>query len=51
MTLNEVISIHKQRGIELTCYDVFLFTTLIQSQSSLFKSEIWYPICLPGVEF
>jgi hypothetical protein len=50
MTLNEVVAVHRQKGIELHCYDVFLFTSLIQSQSSLFRSEIWYPICLPGVE-
>ena len=32
-------------------YDIFLFYTLIQSQSSSLQSEIWYPICLPGVSF
>lgn len=48
MTMNEVIHLHKQKGIDLTVYDIFLFNTLIQSQSSL-RSEIWYPICMPGV--
>jgi hypothetical protein len=51
MTMGELIAIHKQKGIDLSTYDLFLFQTLIQSQSSLFKSEIWYPICLPGVSF
>jgi len=38
MTMSEVLGIHKQKGIDLTTYDLFLFQTLIQSQSSLFKS-------------
>ena len=49
MTMGEVVCIHKQKGIDLSSYDIFLLNTLIQSQSSLFASEIWYPICLPGV--
>jgi hypothetical protein len=48
MSLHGVIQLHKQKGIDLTAADLFLFNTLIQSQSSL-RSEIWYPICLPGV--
>lgn len=38
MTMSEVVYIHKQKGIELTTYDIFLLNTLIQSQSSLFSS-------------
>ncbi len=49
--MEEVVCIHKQKGIDLTTYDIFLLNILIQSQSSLFASEIWYPICLPGVCF
>ena len=51
MTMGEVVCIHKQKGIDLTTADIFLLNTLIQSQSNLFSSEIWYPICLPGVYF
>lgn len=46
--MHAVIQVYKQKGIDFTAADVFLFNTLIQSQSSL-RSEIWYPICLPGV--
>lgn len=35
MTMNSVIQIHKQKGIDFTAADVFLFNTLIQSQTSL----------------
>jgi hypothetical protein len=48
MSMHAVIQVHKQKGVDFTASDVFLFNTLIQSQSSL-RSEIWYPICLPGV--
>lgn len=51
MTMEEVICVHKQKGIELAAADICLLNTLIQSQSSLLTSEIWYPICLPGVCF
>ena len=30
--------------------DIFLFFNLLQAQSTLSKSENWFPICLPGVE-
>ena len=51
MTMSEVVCIYKQKDIDLTQSDIFLLNTLIQSQSSFFSSEIWYPICLPGVFF
>jgi hypothetical protein len=51
MTMGELVCLHKQKNIDLATYDLFLLNTLIQSQSSLFTSEIWYPICLPGVSF
>ena len=35
MSMNSVIQIHKQKGIDFAAADVFLFNTLIQSQSSL----------------
>jgi hypothetical protein len=46
--MHAVIQVHKQKGIDFTVSDLFLFNNLIQSQSTL-RSEIWYPICLPGV--
>jgi hypothetical protein len=35
MSMNSVIQIHKQKGIDFAAADAFLFNTLIQSQSSL----------------
>lgn len=48
MSLHAVIQVQKVKGIDFSAADLFLFNTLIQSQPSL-RSEIWYPICLPGV--
>lgn len=48
MSMHEVIQIHRQKGVDLTAPDIFLFNNLLQSQPSL-RSEVWYPICLPGV--
>lgn len=48
--MNSVIAISKRKSIEIEVKDIFLFFILLQSQSSLSKSENWFPICLPGIE-
>lgn len=48
--MNGIISVSKKKGIEAENKDIFLFYNLLHSQSSLSKSENWFPICLPGIE-
>ena len=49
MSLHSVVDVYKQKGIDLAPSDLFLFNNLLQSQPTL-RSEIWYPICLPGID-
>lgn len=50
MTMNSVVGISKQKAIDVAVKDIFLFFVLLQAQSTLSKSENWFPICLPGIE-
>ena len=50
LTMNSVVAISKRKNIDLEIRDIFLFFNLLQSQSTLSKSENWFPICLPGIE-
>ena len=47
--MNSIVSITKRKSIDIEVNDIFLFFILVQSQSSLSKSENWFPICLPGI--
>jgi hypothetical protein len=49
MTMNSIIDISKKKQISIQVKDIFLFFILMQGQSSLSKSENWFPICLPGI--
>ena len=50
MTMNTVVSISKKKSLDMSIKDIFLFFNLLQGQSTLSKSENWFPICLPGID-
>jgi hypothetical protein len=49
MTMNSIVEVSKKKQINIQVKDIFLFFVLMQGQSSLSKSENWFPICLPGI--
>ena len=50
MTMNSVVAISKKKSLDMNIKDIFLFFNLLQGQSTLAKSQNWFPICLPGIE-
>ena len=50
MTMSHLLSIWKRKGIEFKHEDFLLLCNLVQTNSTLNKSENWFPICLPGID-